>query len=62
MKLALIKSKPQKSNYQQEINNNQQQGEDRETKTEKKEIRINTGTHLTVSGVCTTIRPENSGT
>ncbi len=62
MKIALIKTNLKNQNYQQVINNNQQQREDRETETEKREIRINIGTHLTVSGVCTTIRPEKSGT
>jgi hypothetical protein len=65
MKIALIKTKSQEPKYQQVINNNQQQEKDRETETEKKkkrEIRISIGTHLTVSGVCTTISPENSGT
>ncbi len=62
MKVTIIKTKPQGPNHHQVINNNQQQGEDRENETEKREMRINIGTHLTVSGVCTTIRPENSGT
>ncbi len=39
MKLALINSKAQEPNYQQVINNNQQQGKNRETETGKKETR-----------------------
>ncbi len=65
MKIALIKTKPQEPNYQQVIKSNQQQQEYRETETaerintEKQEVKRET--HLTVIGVCTTIRPENSG-
>jgi hypothetical protein len=43
------------------INNNQQQEEDRGTGTTK-ETKIEIGTHLTLIGVCTTVRPEKSGT
>jgi hypothetical protein len=59
--MALIKTNL-KQTYQQLIDNNQQQGQDKETETGKKELRFDKRTHLTISGVCTTIRPENSGT
>jgi len=66
MKIALIKTKPQKSNHHQVYNRNQQQQEYREIETaervntKKQEVKMET--HLTVIGVCTTIRPEKSGT
>jgi hypothetical protein len=66
MKIALIKTNLKNQN-QQVINNNQQQGKDRETETVKlitKEQGAGSKmeTHLTIIGVCTTICPENSGT
>jgi hypothetical protein len=65
MKIALIKTKTQKPNHHQVYNNNQQR-EYRETETAERTSRkiwkINIETHLTVSGVCTTVRPEKSGT
>ncbi len=61
MKLALIKTNPRTTPSHQVINNSQQQEEDRETETaERAKIKIRT--HLTIIGVCTTIRPEKSGT
>jgi hypothetical protein len=59
MKLALIKSNSE-PNHHQVINNSQQQEEDRETGNAKRKIFLEP--HLTVSGVCTTVCPEKSGT
>jgi hypothetical protein len=48
------------------IKTNQQQQDCRETETAErintKKQEVKRETHLTVIGVCTTIRPENSGT
>jgi hypothetical protein len=61
MTLALIKLQPGTTPSHQVINNSHQQEEDRKTKTaERAKIKIRT--HLTVIGVCTTTRPETSGT
>jgi hypothetical protein len=44
-------------------NNNKQRQEYRETKiTERAGRKEKKETHLTISGVCTTVRPEKSGT
>jgi DNA primase catalytic subunit len=62
MKMALIKTnlktKISTANQQQPTARTGQ----RKTETGKKELRFDIRTHLTISGVCTTIRPENSGT
>ncbi len=66
MKIALIKTKPQGPNHHQVYNSNQQQQDYKETETAErintKKQEVNIETHLTVTGVCTTIRPEKSGT
>ncbi len=65
MKIALIKTKNTKAKPSSSYNNNQQQ-KYRETETAERTSRkiqeMNIETHLTVSGVCTTVSPEKSGT
>jgi hypothetical protein len=61
MEIALIKTKPRNKPSQQVINNSRQQEENRGTETAER-AKIKIGTHLTIIGVCTTIRPEKSGT
>jgi hypothetical protein len=59
MEIALIKTKPRtKPSHQYSIaaNSNKKTEEPNPQKTEKIK------THLTIIGVCTTIRPEKSGT
>jgi hypothetical protein len=61
MEIALIKTKPRNKPSHQVFNNNQQQEENRGTETAEK-AKTKIGTHLTIIGVCTTTRPEKSGT
>jgi hypothetical protein len=60
MEIALIKTKPRTKPSHQVINNSQKK-KNRETETAVR-AKIKLGTHLTIIGVCTTIRPEKSGT
>ncbi len=61
MEIALIKTKPINKPPHQVFNNSRQQEVNRGTETtERAKIKIET--HLTIIGVCTTIRPEKSGT
>jgi hypothetical protein len=55
------KPKPSSSDQQQPTAIRIQKNRNRK-KNQKKEIKNKKGTHLTISGVCTTIRPEKSGT
>jgi hypothetical protein len=62
MKALNLSDKPKEPNHQ--VYNNQQQQEYKKPKPEKnhtKEQETKRITHLTAIGVCTTIRPENSG-
>jgi hypothetical protein len=65
MEIALIKTKLRTTlssrNQQQPTAIKRQRNQNRR-KSQKEEIKINIGTHLTIIGVCTTIRPEKSGT
>jgi hypothetical protein len=60
MKIALIKTKPKtklsSSNQQQPTARREQRNRNR------RKDKIKKGTHLTLIGVCTTVRPEKSGT
>jgi hypothetical protein len=65
MEIALIKTKLRtklsSSNQQQPTAIRRQKNRNRR-KNQKEEMKIRIGPHLTVIGVCTTIRPEKSGT
>jgi hypothetical protein len=63
MKIALIKTKlstePTSSNQQQA---NSKKKTEKPKPQKKSKEKIKTGTYLTLIGVCTTVRPEKSGT
>jgi hypothetical protein len=65
MEIALMKTKPRtkplSSNQQQPTAIRRQRNQNRR-KSQKEEMKNKNRTHLTITGVCTTIRPEKSGT
>jgi hypothetical protein len=65
MKIALIKIEPRakpSSSIQQQPTAAKIQRNRNAKRVSRKKWKINIGTHLTISGVCTTVRPEKSGT
>jgi hypothetical protein len=65
MEIALIKTKLRtklSSNNQQQPTTIRRQRNRNRRQSQEEKMKNNIGTHLTIIGVCTTIRPEKSGT